>query len=336
MTSTGLRVGITVMASEPPDRFRELVALVEALDFDELWVCDSSLHARDVYPYLALVATQTRRLRFGPNCTHPYTRHPAVTVNAVATLAELSGGRAAVAVGAGDRPVGELGYRTAPVGTVREMVDLFRRLTRGEMVSADGPIVLRHGRLAVPLPGRLPVYVAASGPRMLELGGEVADGVLFLSGVHGPCVDYALARIGAGAERGRRDPTSLDVACTVAGSLRADVALARRECVPMAAWFPQTAPVYARIAGVPEETVQAIRRAYAGGHFDAARAAFPRVTDEMIDRFTVAGPPDLWVERVQALLARGIRHVNVFLLSGDPLAMVRELGEKVLPRLRVA
>lgn len=317
---TALRVGITTMATEPPERFRALVRAVDEGGFDELWVCDSSLHARDVYPYLTLVALESRRLAFGPNCTHPYTRHPSVTLNAMATLHELSGGRARLAVGAGDRPVTELGYRMASVAKVREMIGVVR--------AAAG--------LHVPLPSPLPVYVSASGPRMLALGGELADGVLFFSGVHPPCVEWALARIRSGARGAGRDPAALDVGCTLAGSLGDDADLARRECVPMAAWFPQTAPHYAELAGVSEEVTGKIRAAYAGGHFDGADGAFGHVTDAMIDRFTVAGPAELWVQRIKEVAALGVSHVNIFLLSRDKLAMVRDLAARVLPHVRNA
>ena len=334
VTAGAVRLGVTTMATEPPDRFREMVRLAEAGGVDDFWVCDSSLHARDVYAYLGIVAAESTRLRLGPNCTHPYTRHPGVTANAIATLHELSGGRAALAVGAGDRPVTELGQRTAGVGAVREMVGAMRRLTAGETVDAEGAFALRHARLAVPLASPLPVYVTASGPRMLELGGEIGDGVLFVSGVYPPCVEYALAHARAGAERSGRSFDALDVGCTVLGSLRGDVALARRECTPMAAWFPQTARVYAALAGVPEATIAAIRAAYAGGHFDAARMAFAHVTDEMVDRFTVAGPAELWIRRIHELLALGVRHVNVFLMSADKLGMLHDLVTKVLPHVR--
>ncbi len=317
---TALRVGITTMATLPPGRFRDLVSAVDGGGFDELWVCDSSLHARDVYPYLTLVALESGRLVFGPNCTHPYTRHPSVTLNAMATLAELSGGRARLAVGAGDRPVTELGYRMASVAKVREMLGVVR--------AAAG--------LHVPLPSPLPVYVSASGPRMLALGGELADGVLFFSGVHPPCIEFALAQIRAGARAAGRDPAALDVGCTIAGSLRDDADLARRECVPMAAWFPQTAPRYAELAGVPAEVTQKIRAAYAGGHFDGAEGAFGYVTDAMLDRFTVAGPAELWVQRIKDVVALGVRHVNIFLLSRDKLAMVCDLAARVLPHVRSA
>lgn len=331
--SARMRFGVTTMATDPPQRFRELVGLIEAAGFDELWVCDSSLHARDVWSYLTLAATGSRRLRLGPNCTHPYTRHPAITVNAAATLHELSGGRAALALGAGDRPVTELGCRPAPVAVMREMITLLRRLGAGEVVDAGEPIRLKGARLSCGLGTPLPIYVAASGPRMLEMAGEVADGVLFFSGVHPTCVEWALGKIGTGMTRAGRAPGSLDVACTIAGSLSDDVDRARAECVPMAAWFPQTAPEYAPLVGVPPEVVHAIRTAYAGGHFDAARRAFAHVTDPMVEAFTVAGPADLWVRRIKEVLALGVTHVNIFLLSGDKHAMVRELAERVLPHV---
>ncbi|MDR7468359.1 MAG: LLM class flavin-dependent oxidoreductase [Armatimonadota bacterium] len=336
MSPERVRIGITTMATEPPARFCELVEAVEAAGLDELWVCDSSLHARDLYVALTLVATHSSRLAFGPNCTHPFTRHPAITANALAALQELSGGRARLAIGAGDRPVGELGYRPAPVAVVRQMLELVRRLHRGETVDAPGPIVLKRAHLASPPLQPVPLYVSASGPRMLELGGEVADGVLFLAGLWPACLEYALQRIAAGAARAGRELSSLDIGCTVAGSLREDLELARRECVPLAAWFPQTAGVYAELAGVSPETVAAIRADYAGGHFDAARRAFAHVTDPMVERFTVAGGPELWVRRLKDVLALGIRHLNIFLLSGDKLGMVRDLAEKVLPDLEAA
>src|SRR5439155_720622 len=131
-------------------------------------------------------------------------RHPAVTVNAIATLHEMSGGRARLAVGAGDRPVTELGHRPAPVATVREMIAVARALTAGGEVSRRGPITLEGARLTARLPSPLPVYVAASCARMLAPGGEAADGVLFFSGVHAPCVAWALARIAGSATLWRR------------------------------------------------------------------------------------------------------------------------------------
>ena len=329
-----VRFGVTTMAVDPPDRFRRIVQTAENGGFDDLWVCDSSLHARDVYSYLTLAAVNSKRLRLGPNCTHPHTRHPAVNFNAMATIHELSAGRGIIAVGTGDRPVMELGHRMARVATVREMIAVVRALQQGGPVTMEGPtFVLKDARLSFTLPSRLPVYMTASGPRMLEMAGELADGVLFLSGPHPSCVGFALDRIAAGAEKAGRDPSVLDIGCTVYGCLSDDEDLARAACRPMAAWFPQTAPHYAELAGVPADTIQRIRQAYSGGHFDDARDALRYVTDDMIDAFTVAGPADVWIARIAGLIEAGIRHINIFLLATDKVAMTEALVEDVLPRV---
>ena len=76
---------------------------LEVGGFTHLWLTDSSLHARCVYAYLTLAALNSERLMLGTGITHPYTRHPAITVNAIATLDEISEGRAILGVGAGDR-----------------------------------------------------------------------------------------------------------------------------------------------------------------------------------------------------------------------------------------
>lgn len=332
-----MRFGITTMAQEPPKRFCKIVRTADEGGCDYLWVCDSSLHARDVFTYLTLAATNSSRLRLGPNCTHPYTRHPAINLNAMMSVHEISGGRAIIAVAAGDRPVMELGYRMAKVAVVREMIDLIRTLQGGKNVSFEGDTFkLVDAGLSFSVDKPLPVYMAASGPRMLQMAGEITDGVLFLSGANAPCIEYALEQIRTGAAKSNRSIHELDVACTVYGSLTDDEELARDECRPMAAWFPQTAPRYAEIAGVPAETIENIKRAYSGGHFDHAKDALGYVTDDMIDAFTIAGRADVWIDRLRMIRDLGVRHINVFLLTKDKLGMTERLVRDVFPALREA
>ena len=209
-----------------------------------------------------------------------------------------------------------------------------RARERGEPTVKGATFTLQGGRLAFAPPSPLPLYVAGSGPRMLQLGGELADGVLFLSGVYAPCVRFALEQIRAGARAAGRAPSSLDVGCTIYGSLHDDETLARQECTPMAAWFPQTAPRYAELAGVAPETSARIKAAYAGSHFDDAQEAFRHVTGEMIDRFTVAGPPEVWIRRIREVIAAGVQHVNIFLLTKDKLDMARRIVRDVLSHVR--
>jgi 5,10-methylenetetrahydromethanopterin reductase len=323
---------LTVMALDPPGVFCDLTRAAEDGGFANLWVADSSLHARDVYGYLALAATRTARVRLGPNCTHPYTRHPAVNLNAVCTLDEISGGRAMLNFGAGDRPVMELGYAPAKMAVVREAFLLMRRLLRGEPVTADGPLFRLQGA-ALPFHPRadLPMYITASGPKVLEMAGELADGATFLCGPHPACVRFAVERLRAGLARAGRGADGFDMACSLYGSLREDEVLARAESRAMAAWFPQTAPWYAELAGMDPALIARIRAAYQGGHFDQARDAGAMIADEMMDRFVVAGNAAHWRAAIAQVLAAGVRHINVFAISKDRLGMVRALAADVLP-----
>jgi len=119
-----MRFGVIYQSFDPPSVFLEYVRFIEEAGFDYLWVCDSSLHARDVFCYLTLAATHTRRLRLGVSVHQPFTRHPAINVNGMSTVHEISGGRAIMAVGTGDRPQSELGFLPAPVSLVRDMIDV--------------------------------------------------------------------------------------------------------------------------------------------------------------------------------------------------------------------
>lgn len=323
------------MAQEPPELFVEFARFVDQAGFSHLFVADSSLHARDVYPYLTLAALNTTAVRLGPLVTHPYTRHPAVNLNALVTVNEIAGGRIIVNIGAGDRPVLELGYPMARVGVVRQAIQVMRGLLSGEALDFQGEAFslqqasLRYGR-----PDRVPLYVTASGPRMLELGGELADGVLFLSGTDPRCVRYALDRIAAGARRAGRTLEDLFLGCCVYGALDDDVAAARDTCRPIAAWFPQTAPHYADLVGIPPERVAAIRQVYSGGHFDESRAALEMADDPMVDAFAMAGDAGMWCRRLRAIEALGVNLIVIYPMVADRFGMIRRLAADVLPHFR--
>src|SRR5438309_3746355 len=131
-----MKFGVIYQSFDPPSVFLDYVRQIEHGGFDYLWVCDSSLHARDVIAYLTLAAVNTNRIKLGASVFQPYTRHPAINVNGMLTLNEISGGRAIMAVGAGDRPQRELGFTPAPVHLVREMIATSRQLLTGEPVTA--------------------------------------------------------------------------------------------------------------------------------------------------------------------------------------------------------
>src|SRR5260370_28490337 len=158
-----MKFGVIYQSFDPPHVFLEYVRSIEDLGFDDLWVCDSSLHARDVFAYLTLAAAHTQRIRIGVSVFQPYTRHPAINVNGMVTINEISGGRVSMAVGAGDRPQLELGFSPAPVQVVRDMLQACRRLIAGESVTFQNEQFQLHEARFRCNPG-LPLPVTVTGP----------------------------------------------------------------------------------------------------------------------------------------------------------------------------
>ena len=329
-----MKFGLTLMAVDPPEEFRTAVRFADANGYDFMWVADSSLHARYVYSYLTLLAIDSTTLRFGPNCTHPHTRHPAINFNALCTLDELSGGRAIMNLGTGDRPVSELGFNIAKMQAVREMVDAGRELLTGEPVDFQGAAFqLRQATIHYGARAQLPIYLTVTNQRMCQLAGEIADGVLLSCGSARASLEFALARVSEGAARAGRTLDEIDLACHLFTSIRDDREQAYEDTRTIAAWYPQTAPRYVEIAGFDPALVQQVQAAYKGGHFHEAAAAARLIPDEFVDQFTLSGPPAYCASRIEQLRDLGLTHFEIFPVGTDRHLTARRFAEEVIPRL---
>ena len=324
--------GVSFQCVDPPDEFCRMVKEVEDLGYDHLWLADSSLHARYVYSYLTLAAVNSDQLKLGTNCTHPHTRHPAINVNAFVTVNEISGGRVTIGVGAGDSPVKEVGKRIARLKEMRQWIEAARRLLAGERFDYDGDYFsmhgggIHHGLEGVEKPK---IYMTASGPKMLELAGELADGVICAPGAFREGLEFALSHVREGAERAGRSMEDIDFCWQVFGAIDDDRAVARDNARPLAAWYPKRSPLYCELAGIDKELVTQIQDAYGGGEFHEAQAAIGLTTDEMVDKFVVAGDVDDWRERIEMARALGVTHIELFPL-GDRMRLVRDVGSAII------
>jgi 5,10-methylenetetrahydromethanopterin reductase len=331
-----LRFGLTLQGVEPPVIFAEQVRGLEAQGFSHLWVTDSSLHARYVYAYLTLAALNSRRLQIGPGVTHPYTRHPAITANAIATIDEISGGRAMLGLGTGDRPTAELGFTPARIQVMREMIGLVRRLFAGEVVDHDGTFRLAQARLHYRQRDRLPIFVACSGPRMLRLAGELADGVIVQCGVFPGAVEWAMQHLGEGAARVGRSLDDLQVWVMACGVISDDQDWARQNSRTMAAWFAQTAPHTCQLAGLDRGLVERIQEAYSGGEFHHAQAAAALVPPEMVELFTLGGTPAQARARLEQLRDSGVQAINYMPTGPERAASLANFVQHVVAPLTAA
>ncbi|MBI2231945.1 MAG: LLM class flavin-dependent oxidoreductase [Deltaproteobacteria bacterium] len=172
----------------------------EELGFSHIWVGDSHLIWREAYVNMAAIALSTTKVKLGTGVTNPLTRHPSVLASAYATLEEYSPGRMIVGIGLGDSSVETMGIKPSTLANFENSLQQMRELFAGkEAELPTGKIHLLH-----PCKGKVPIYIAASGPKMLELSGRIADGIIVLVGVADEYIAHAKEKIAAGARAAGR------------------------------------------------------------------------------------------------------------------------------------
>jgi 5,10-methylenetetrahydromethanopterin reductase len=309
-----LRSGVVLQGAYAPGEFRSMVERIDALGYSNLWLTDSSLHARNSYAYLTLAALTSPRLVLGTAVTNPLTRHPAITAVATATVDEISEGRMILGIGAGDRPLLALGMRPARLATIRATIGAIRELWSGADVTVEDPAFELHdAHLRFGARPDIPVYVSASGPKTLQLAGEIADGVILLVGLFPEGLAWALEHVDHGAAKaGRPRP---HVAVFAYGSIDDDAAAALASARSIAAWFPQTAPAICELAGLPSSLIDQVRERYAGGEFQEAEEAARLLPDGFVRRVALAGDAAHARERIEAVASAGADSIHVFPLG---------------------
>ena len=128
-----MKFGIEFVPNEPLDNIVKKVKLAEEVGFEYVWVTDH-YNNKNVYAALALIAAETSTIKLGPGVTNPYVRSPAISASALATIDELSDGRATFGIGPGDKATFDaLGIEwTKPVSTVKQAIADVKALTAGE------------------------------------------------------------------------------------------------------------------------------------------------------------------------------------------------------------
>ncbi|RBQ19208.1 hypothetical protein DP939_14800 [Spongiactinospora rosea] len=305
----------TVRLDRPITEAAELARRAEDLGFDGVWVADHYFH-RDATGALALMAAATERVTLGTAVVSPLLRHPALLASAAATINEISDGRFVLGLGAGGYEfAAELGIPPRrPLGLTAEAVRIVRELYTGR-ADVTGDTFTTTGELRfTPVP--TPVYLAGRGPKMLALAGEIGDGVI-THGLSGRHIAYVKEKLGG---PGTALVLMLDVEVD-RDRARALDAL-RPRCMAMAggSYADELIEVY----GLDPAEIGALRAALRSGD----RAAAGRlVTDQMVDAFGIAGPPELLRDRLAEFAAAGVDEVILSVGGGDLDASTGHLTE---------
>jgi 5,10-methylenetetrahydromethanopterin reductase len=288
-----VKFDVAILATEPlPDVVRQ-VQLAERLGYDTAWITDSHLVCRELWVTLAACATATSRIRLGPGVTVPHSRHVSVTASAIATLHDLAPGRVVIGVGTGGSSAQTMGLSLAQVGkaeTLARTATALRALLEGRVTRFETGI---EGRLAwLDAPRAIPIYLAGSGPRMLETAGRLGDGAIVYATVAPDVLRVAIERVAAGARAAGRDPGALDVALWAPMSIGRDRERARDHARGRVASACRH-PLPVRLSDEDETAIRRVREAYdAYEHATAASRHRTLVTDRLVDLMALAGTPD--------------------------------------------
>jgi 5,10-methylenetetrahydromethanopterin reductase len=336
--------GIRIPPCEAVREVARAARAAEAGGFSHVWTLDSPfLAGRLLDPYLTLgaCAGTTTRVRLGVAVTNAVSRHPLATACAALTLDEIAEGRTILGIGSGDSAMRTVGLAAADAqGThgdrrarLRETIGILRAILAGEAVQ------LGERRFQVEKPRRaVPIYVAATGPRMLEMAGELADGVIIQVGIHRACVEWALEHIRRGAVRAGRDPAGINIVCSTFAAVGDDRRLAIDRVRPLTAWFYAVAPELVEISGVRVSQRQPARPVFpdishAADHDEAMVEAKRYVADEAVEKLCLVGSATECVARIRELATLGVDQVFLrhYLTYRIPWELIAVVSREIIP-----
>lgn len=318
-----------------PETIR-LAQVCEDLGYGCVWLPDQTFY-RDPFVALAAIAQATRRIQIGLGVTTPYARHAAQVARAIATIDELSGGRAILGLGAGNKKMflDKLGLpQDRAAARIRETAIVTRRLLAGESVTWESPdLILRDVQLEFPARAGLPIYVASRAPLMLSVGGEVADGVIAEALFTPGGIRYFLERVEQGAMAAGRNGAQIETVCWQVVNVSDDRDKAVEELRPWAAHIiGASSDDIVRRMGIASETSATIHSAYREG---GQNAAAKYVTAREVDAVAIVGDAAHCAEKVRAIAAGGVTALTLLVRgsTADKERVLRQFAEQVMPQI---
>jgi len=312
---TAGRFGLGITNCRPAAEVVEGVVAAERAGAEIAFVAED-IGCRDAFALCALGAARTNRIRLSTGVVNPFTRHPMSLAMALATLDEISNGRAALGIGTSSISLIEdqLGMVMRPrVTAMSEAVTLVRQLLTGEAVSFEGVrFRFRDAHLDVrPVHAGIPIYFAAMGPNMLRLAGGMADGVLLNVGASPRFVRWAVAEVVRGAEAAGRDPAEITIAAWltiyVTSDHEAGLRRARQWLAGMLS-IPQQGELLLEGGGFDASILPAIRRIRgAYPHWGDVAAAGDLVPAEWAREMTLIGSADQVRDRLAEYRTAGVQ-----------------------------
>lgn len=325
-----LSKGIGLFPTEPVSVIRDYTLLAEELGYDNVWFGDSQNIWRESSTTMGAAATGTKRVILGAGVTNAVTRHRSVLASTWATLAEYTGGRVALGIGTGDSSLRTMGLKPLKLAELERAVSELRTLFRAEPVQeATSDAEYRLSYLQGPT--NIPIYIAASAPRILELAGRIADGVIVLVGTAKEFIEGALEAIETGAAAAGRKLSDLHIVLWTPTAIHDDPTAARdlvRAHVARVCIRPLPAPIDPSLTSA----VDRIRDSYDYyHHMDTGAGHADLVPDELVELFALAGAESECADRIA-----DISKLQIDQISAVPFVPPGESREQTIRRFASA
>jgi len=329
-------IGVVMQCNPPAARVIDLARRAETYGFSHVWTFDSHILWQEPYVIYSQILNATRKVIVGPMVTNPATRDVTVTASVFATLNEMYGDRTVIGIGRGDSAVRVTNGKPVSVGDLRDAVVLLKDMVNGRPVDYHGNSI----RLPWARDSHTGVWVAAYGPKVLALTGEVGDG--FILQLADPSIaEWTIKSVREAAAAAGRNPEDVKICVAAPAYVTDDVAHARDQL----RWFggmvgnhvADIVERYGSGGGVPQALTDYIkgRKGYDyNTHGKAQNTHTDFVPDEIVDRFCIIGPVEEHIRRLEELKSLGVDQFAVYLQHDDNDRTMALYGEKIIPAVR--
>ncbi|MFD9264475.1 TIGR03842 family LLM class F420-dependent oxidoreductase [Streptomyces goshikiensis] len=329
--------GLVLQTDPPASQVVSLMKRGERNGFRYGWTFDSAVLWQEPFVIYSQILANTERMHIGPMVTNPGTRTWEVTASTFATLNDMYGNRTVCGIGRGDSAMRVAGRAPNTLARLGEAIDVIRDLAEGREAEVDGKPL----RIPWIRDGKLPVWMAAYGPKALALAGQKADG--FILQLADPYLtEWMIKSVRQAAVDAGRDPDAITICVAAPAYVSEDVAHARDQC----RWFggmvgnhvADLVSRYGEHSGmVPEELTEYVKARQGYDYSHHGRTGNPSadfVPDEIVDRFCLLGPAEAHIEKLRALRDLGVDQFAVYDMHDAKEATIDAYGQHVIPALR--
>ena len=324
-------VGIGFGGDVPVGASIELAAMTDRSSFGSLWIQESDETGTMVLAAATLHAT--KRLVVGTGITSPFRRHPQTLAVEAATLNQLSSNRFILGLGAAERLTKTFRIEAKPTEAMKDTFAIIRGIYASDNFTYDGKVfsVTTPQRQLAP---KSRIYMGALGPRMLKLAGELADGLILSrrTTFSSKYTKYAIDTVERGAREVGRDLSQIDSVGFFETSLAKNGDEAREFAKRILGTYtiPGTPRYVLDLEGISEEDIAQVKTNYLKGNRDAAVSS---VTDEMVEKFALAGTPDECLEKLRKHIGTGLRCPILYIHGPDHKQAAQLAAEGIIPNL---